>query len=95
LLSGIVILVIEDDEFAQFHAKQSIAFSLVLIAANIAVTILSVVLGFIADPLTLLTWLLSMALWLGGLAAWAFLIYQAYQGNWFKLPVIGNMVAGN
>ncbi|MGB9706753.1 MAG: DUF4870 domain-containing protein [Microgenomates group bacterium] len=73
-LTGIVFLLIEKDPFVRFHAMQSIiTFGLLTILAMIPVV------GWMLSPLVMI---ISFVLWL-------VLIFKAYQGEEFKLPVIG------
>jgi uncharacterized membrane protein len=67
----------EKDPFVRFHAMQSIVVFLVLF-------ILQWVFGFtiILLPLVPLVSILSFALWL-------FLIYKAWQGDEWEVPVLG------
>jgi uncharacterized membrane protein len=81
LVTGIIFLVIEkESKFVRFHAFQSILISAVYI-------ILNMVLGF----LPIIGWLLTLLLAPIFFILWLFLLYQAYQGNLFKLPVIGDI----
>jgi uncharacterized membrane protein len=99
LITGIIFLLMtKDDDFVRFHAKQAItvgvAFIVLLIAVTIVNFILSLVFGFIpaiAIIGALLTTLLSLAVWLGGLALVIFLMVSAYQGKRYQLPVLGNL----
>ena len=89
-------LLVGDDPFVEFHAKQSIALSVVLVALSIGLSIVFTILGFIpviGDLFGILTVLLWPLLSLGGLALTAFMIYKAYAGEWYKLPYIGDFVA--
>jgi len=86
-ISGILFLLLKPynkDQFVRFHAFQSIFFFLVLLGLKIAIGVLS-----------LFTWplsnLLSSGLNLLGFGGTIWLMYQAYQGIKFKLPVIGEM----
>jgi uncharacterized membrane protein len=80
LVTGILFLVIEkESKFVRFHAFQSILISAAFI-------ILNMVLGFIP----IIGWLISLLLSPVGFILWLILLYQAYQGKWFKLPVIGD-----
>lgn len=74
-LTGIVFLLIEkDDKFVRFHALQSIVtFGLL--------TVLSLV--------PVVGWVLSPFLMIVGFVLWLVLIFKAYQGEKFLLPVIG------
>jgi uncharacterized membrane protein len=80
LVTGILFLIIEkESKFVRFHAFQSILISAVFI-------ILNMVLGFIP----IIGWLISLLLSPVFFILWLVLLYQAYQGKWFKLPVIGD-----
>ncbi|PSP53369.1 hypothetical protein BRC67_01955, partial [Halobacteriales archaeon QH_3_68_24] len=99
-LGGIAMYVMDDDEFVQFHAKQGIAFGLLLIVAWIGTTIVWFLGGILlngAPGLGLLWGIVSFLMFpvvgLVGFALWAFLTYKAYQGERYSLPVIGGMVA--
>ena len=73
-LTGIVILLLEKDPFVRFHAMQSvITFG--------ALTILAMIpfIGWVLSPLVMII----------GFVLWLVLIFKAYQGEEFKLPVIG------
>lgn len=74
-LTGIVFLMIEKDSFVRFHAMQSIiTFGILTILALLPVV------GWILSPLVMIV----------GFVLWLVLIYKAYQGEKFKLPVIGD-----
>lgn len=74
-LTGIVFLLIEkDDKFVRFHAMQSIViFGLLTVLALVPV------IGWVLSPLVMIV----------GFILWLVLIYKAYQGEKFMLPVIG------
>lgn len=74
-LTGIVILLLEKDPFVRFHAMQSVvAFGILTILAMVP---------FVNLVLSPLIMIVSFVLWL-------VLIFKAYQGEEFKLPVIGD-----
>lgn len=73
-LTGIVFLLIEKDPYVRFHAMQSIvAFGLLTVVSFVPI----------------IGWLLSPFLMIIGFILWLVLIYKAYQGEEFQLPVIG------
>lgn len=78
-VGGLVFLLIEkDDKFVRFHAMQSLlTFG--------GLTILSFV--------PIIGWILSPFLLILGLVLWLVLIFKAYQGEEFKLPIVGNFAA--
>jgi uncharacterized membrane protein len=89
IIPAIVFLVLEPynkKRFIRFHSFQCIFFA-------VAWTVLWIALAFIGHiPFlgwaTLLLWpLISLA----GLVIWIILVLKAYQGQMFKLPVIGDM----
>ena len=81
IITGIIFLVLEkESRFVKFHAMQSILVSVFLILLNI-------VLGFIP----IIGWLIGLIVAPMSLILWIFLMLQAYKGNWYKLPVLGEM----
>lgn len=74
-LTGIVFLLIEKDPFVRFHAMQSI----IVFGALTIINFIPLV-GWILSPLVLIV----------GFILWLLLIYKAYQGEEFKLPVVGD-----
>jgi uncharacterized membrane protein len=89
IIPPIIFLVVEPynkSRFIRFHSFQSIFF-------NIAWVVVWVVLSVLAS-IPVLGWA-SMIIWplvgLGGLVLWVVLLLKAYQGQMFKLPVIGDL----
>lgn len=80
-VTGIVFLIIEkENKFVRFHAMQSIFVSGGLFVAQIIV-------GFIPY----VGWVISILLSLLGLILWILCMFKAYQGELFKLPVVGDI----
>jgi uncharacterized membrane protein len=82
-VTGIVFLVVEkDSKFVRFHAVQSIVvFG--------AITILQIILSVIPIVGGILAWIV----WVASIVLWIFLMYKAYQGQMYKLPVSGDIAA--
>jgi len=81
-ITGILFLVLTPynrDRFVRFHAWQSIFFSL-------AIVVLSIALRILPWPLEAMSLYTLRLLALGG-TGW--LMYKAYQGERFKLPLVG------
>ena len=80
LITGIVFLIIEkESRFVRFHAYQSLAvFG--------ALFVLSLIAGFIPVIGTLISILLAPV----GLILWILLMVKAYQGERYKIPVVGD-----
>lgn len=88
-IPAIVFLVLEPynkNRFIRFHSFQCLFVSAALIAVSIGLGILSFIpfLGLITIPLHFLLGLAAFVLWL-------ILTLKAYQGQKFKLPVVGDM----
>jgi uncharacterized membrane protein len=84
-VTGIIFLVIEkDNRFVRFHAVQSIVvFG--------AISILQVILWIIP----IIGWIIGMLLSIVTFILWIFLMYKAYQGQTYKLPIAGNIAEKN
>ena len=83
LITGLIFFLIEkDNKFVKFHAMQSILGSAAIIVAGI-------VLAFIP----ILGVIIRMLLNLAGLVLWIVCMIKAYQGEWFRIPVIGDIAA--
>ncbi len=81
-ITGIIFLLTEkDNKFIRFHAVQSIIFSLALWVLTFLVEPRSYY-----DDYTLYGFVIIIELVL-----WVLLMYKAYQGKKYKLPVIGDI----
>ena len=98
-VSGLIFFLIEkDSKLVRFHAMQSILFNALIAVVGFAlwviVFILMLIGGQLADFLgtivALLGTLLYLAFVVGILIAWVMCLIRAYQGKYFKLPIIGN-----
>ena len=76
-VTGGIFLVLEKDPYVRFHAMQSIVFS-------VAAFVLNMVLG-----ITLILALALPLLWIVEFVLWLLLIYKAWQGQEWELPVVG------
>jgi len=90
-ISGAVIYLIEKDKpdkshFVMFHAMQSIVLGVALIIVWIPLTIILAIISF----LPVIGALITMLIQLGVLILLLFLIYKAYSGEEYHLPVIGD-----
>ena len=82
-IPAIIFLVIEPynkNRFVRFHCFQSLFYT-------VACIVIGIVLGFIP----LLGLIVGFLLWIGEIALWVVLVIKAYQGQKFKLPVIGDI----
>lgn len=91
-VSGVVLLVLEENDYVRHHAAQSVLYTAGVIVAGVAVTVLGTVLGLIPVVGGLLDLVLWLAFRLGALAGAVFLMYEAYSGERYELPVLGAYV---
>lgn len=82
-LTGIIFLIIEkDNKVVKFHAWQSIfTFG--------AIFIVEIILIFIP----FIGWILGILLYILAFILWILLMYKAYQGQMWKVPIAGNIAA--
>jgi uncharacterized membrane protein len=96
-ITGILFLVIDPfkaDRFVRFHAFQSIFFNLAWIAFWIVWMIVGLMLGAISHGLFFIIQLpINLLVTVGGFCIWIYLMYSAYQGKMWQLPVIGPLAA--
>lgn len=79
-ITGIVFLIIEkENKTVRFHAMQS-----VITFASIFV--IGLVIGFVP----VIGWIIGLLIAPLGFILWLFLMFKAYQGGTFKLPIIGD-----
>ena len=97
LITGILFLVIDpfkNDRFVRFHAFQSIFFNVAWIAFWIVWTIVGLTLSAISHGLFFIIQLpVNLLITVGGFCLWAYLMYSAYQGKTFQIPIIGPLAA--
>ena len=92
IITGIIFLVLEkDNRFIRFHAAQSIAVSLIIIAFSIAVSLVSGILAFIPILGWIAVFLLTTGLAIGTFVLWVVLMFKAYQGEEWELPIAGGL----
>lgn len=93
-LSGLIFLLIEkENRTVRFHAIQSLCLCVVAVVLFIVVAILTAILGAIATALALIGTLLWAVVGIGIFVIWILLMVRAYQGNLWKLPIVGEMAA--
>jgi uncharacterized membrane protein len=93
-ITGIIFLVMEpykNDKFVRFHAFQSIFFSIFCVIVSWVGSAL--LLGMWFSGAFGFTFMLMRLIQLAIFAAFLFLMYQAYNSQQFKLPIIGDIAA--
>jgi uncharacterized membrane protein len=86
-ITGILFLVLEKtNSFVRFHAMQSTVLWVGWVIASIALSVLSGVVPVIGWIFGLI---LSIVMSIGGFILWLVLMFKAYQGEEWELPVVG------
>lgn len=91
-ITGILFYLIEDDDFVRFHGAQSTVVFGGLFVLSVGMTVLLTVLtaipvvGWIAGALL---GLVSLLLAPVAFVVWLFLMYKAYQGTEYEVPIAG------
>jgi uncharacterized membrane protein len=88
-ITGILFLVIEPysrNPRTRFHAFQSIFFNVAIIAYYVALGFLFMIMP---GPIVIMLGMLTGLLGLGIFLFWLFLMWKAYNGDTFVIPVIG------
>jgi uncharacterized membrane protein len=97
-ITGLIFLLIDKRPFVKFHAAQSIAFNIVVIAIWIVFGIVGGIISALSVAAHLPFGFLTIFLWpvlgLAFFVTWIFLMVKAYNHEMFKLPIIGNIVEG-
>ena len=83
-VTGIIFLLAEkDNKFVRFHAMQSTLFFIGIVIIDVVLQVIPIlgalVVIFLLIPLSAVVWLLMM--------------YKAYQGEDYKLPLVGQWAA--
>lgn len=85
-LSGVLFLILDKDRpFVRFHAMQSIVLTVAWIGVWVVLSVLSAV-PFVGWLVGLL---LSIVVGIGGFVLWVYLMYRAYSGDEWEVPVVG------
>lgn len=99
IVALILIFIEKDNKFVRFHALQSVLWSVGITVGFVVVLIIGIILGvvlaMVSQSLGTVVWGLTMLLYLGLflalLGGLAFGAFKAYNGEMFKLPIVGNL----
>lgn len=83
-VTGIIFLLVEkENKFVRFHAMQSTLFFLGVIIVDVLLQVIPLlgflIVVFVVIPVSAIVWLIMM--------------YKAYQGEEYKLPLVGQWAA--
>jgi uncharacterized membrane protein len=93
IIPAIIFLILEPynrNPFVRFHSIQCLGLAVVSFALQISVSILGMIVHVIPIMGAVVTGLLHLAVFVCIFIAWLMCIIKASQGQWFKLPVIGD-----
>lgn len=96
ILGGIIIFLIRKTNYEKFHAIQSIFFWVGAIIISIGIGIVERILSFIpviGDIFEIFLEIASLLFGLGMLLLWLLLMWKAYKGEMWKLPILGEAAA--
>ena len=92
VLSIITIITDKTNKLDRFHAFQSLLLSALGLVLGIAINVINgIAIAADSGALSMLVLLVSAVIGIGMLIAVIYTAIQAYQGNLFKLPVIGDL----
>lgn len=95
-VTGLIFFLIEkENKYVRFHAMQAILLGVAIIVIWVILFVVDIVLGQIPILGGILATLLSIAFWVGSLIVWILMMVKAYQGERYKLPVIGDIAERN
>ncbi len=98
-ITGLIFFLIEkDSRLVRFHAMQSILLSVAVFVLGFVIWFLSIISwlvlsqisGLLSGLVSLLVGLLGFVLVIGFIIAAILCLIKAYQGQYFKLPILGN-----
>jgi uncharacterized membrane protein len=93
-VTGLVFYLLEkENRFVRFHAMQAILFGVSITALYIVLAIVTTAIGFVSGILASLVGLIGLLIPLLFLVGWILCMVKAFQGQMFKLPIIGDMAA--
>lgn len=96
IITGIIFFLIEkENKYVRFHAMQAILLGAAWVILWIVLVIVMTVLAFVPIIGWIINAVVYAVLGLGGLILWIFLMYKAYSGERFKIPVIGDIAEKN
>jgi uncharacterized membrane protein len=93
-ITGIIFLLIEkENKDVKFHAWQSLVFGVAYVVVISLLEILAFILGMIASVLGIIVGFFIPIIMLAAFIVWIVCLVKAYQGERWKIPVIGDFAA--
>ena len=93
-ITSIIFLIIEKEKAdVRFHAWQATAFSVGYFVLIIALQILAAIMGAIASVLGIIVGFFIPILGLVAFIVWIICMIKAYQGERWRIPIVGDFAA--
>ena len=96
IIPAILFLVLEPynkNRFIRFHSFQCLFLGLTAFVLSIGNMILGFIIGFIPVIGWVISLILAFAIPIAIFAAWLIAVLKAYQGQEYRLPIIGDLAA--
>lgn len=91
-VTGVLFLVLEkENRFVRFHAAQSIAVGILLIALSIGLSLLGTMLAFVPVLGWIAALLLTLVVGFGTFMLWLLLMWRASKGKEWEVPIAGGL----
>lgn len=84
LPGGIILFATSKDSYVRYHAAQSILFSVFMLAIYIFLRVFGFMFWFLLPVVAITIWTVIFA-------GWVILMIKSYQGEKFRLPVLGKL----
>ena len=93
LIVGLIFFFIEkQNRFVRFHTLQAVLLAISLFVLFFVIIFAGIAAAFVNGGLAGLIFSLgNLVVWVGGFIAWLVGMINAFQGKYFKLPVIGDL----
>ena len=89
VITGVVMLVIDQRPYVRFHAFQCLALFVVGVGLGIVLSVARAALSVVPLLGVIVGGLLYLVLSIAGFVLWIMLMVKAYQGQRWELPVVG------
>jgi len=93
LIVGLIFFFIEkQNRFVRFHTLQAVLLAVSVFVLFFVIIFAGIAAAFVSGSLAGLIFSLgNLAVWVGGFIGWLVAMINAFQGKYFKLPVIGDL----
>lgn len=95
-VSGLIFVVVEkESRFVRFHAMQSVLLGAAALLCFFGLGVITSMMAFVSVTLAAIFSMLGSLIGLAFLAITIICMVKAYQGQQFRLPIIGDLAAKN